>query len=167
MDKDHFMMRFSMPLKSRIPSVMSSRTKPALEFFKLLQQLKLKKRTGWIQHNVRNPESIAGERSRIALEDCFADHMYRMSMMAFLLRDSVVNTEKCIKMALVHDIAESIVGDITPNCGISKDEKHRLEMDAMQRIRSMLQNHPAGEKWDLLCEKRSFSGGNDGALGRV
>ena len=36
-------------------------------------------------------------------------------------------THRCIKMALVHDLAESIVGDITPSCGVSKDEKHRRE----------------------------------------
>ena len=30
-------------------------------------------------------------------------------------------------MALVHDLAESIVGDITPSCGVSKDEKFKRE----------------------------------------
>lgn len=31
-------------------------------------------------------------------------------------------------MALVHDIAECIVGDITPFCGVSKEEKKRREI---------------------------------------
>ena len=39
---------------------------------------------------------------------------------------------RCMKMALVHDIAESIAGDITPFCNVTKEEKHKLEMDAMQ-----------------------------------
>ena len=30
-------------------------------------------------------------------------------------------------MSLVHDLAESIVGDITPVDGISKEEKHQME----------------------------------------
>jgi hypothetical protein len=30
-------------------------------------------------------------------------------------------------MALVHDLAESLVGDITPDSGIAKAEKHRQE----------------------------------------
>ena len=34
---------------------------------------------------------------------------------------------RCIKMALVHDLAECTVGDITPHCGVSKEEKHRRE----------------------------------------
>ena len=31
-------------------------------------------------------------------------------------------------MALVHDLAESIVGDITPSCGVSKEEKIQREL---------------------------------------
>lgn len=34
---------------------------------------------------------------------------------------------RCIKLALVHDMAECIVGDITPSDNISKAEKHRRE----------------------------------------
>ena len=30
-------------------------------------------------------------------------------------------------MALVHDLAESLVGDITPHDGVSKEEKYRRE----------------------------------------
>jgi 5'-deoxynucleotidase YfbR-like HD superfamily hydrolase len=32
-----------------------------------------------------------------------------------------------MKLALVHDMAESLVGDITPYQGISKEEKHKKE----------------------------------------
>lgn len=32
-----------------------------------------------------------------------------------------------MKMAIVHDLAECIVGDITPFCGVSKEEKYRRE----------------------------------------
>lgn len=41
-------------------------------------------------------------------------------------------------MALVHDLAESIVGDITPHCGVSVEEKHRREEEAMKNICSLL-----------------------------
>jgi len=34
---------------------------------------------------------------------------------------------RCIKMALVHDMAESIVGDLTPHDVISAAEKHQHE----------------------------------------
>ena len=41
-------------------------------------------------------------------------------------------------MALVHDLAESIVGDYTPKCDITPEEKHRLERDAMVNISDMI-----------------------------
>lgn len=41
-------------------------------------------------------------------------------------------------MALVHDVAESLVGDITPHCGVSDADKHALEADAIGRIQDML-----------------------------
>ena len=34
---------------------------------------------------------------------------------------------RCVKMSLVHDLAESIVGDLTPFCGVSKEEKRKRE----------------------------------------
>ena len=55
--------------------------------------------------DVKGPESIA-------------DHMYRMSIMALLAGEhSGLDTTKCVKLAITHDIAEAIVGDITPHDG--------------------------------------------------
>ena len=34
---------------------------------------------------------------------------------------------RCVKMALVHDMAECIVGDLTPHDNVSKEEKHSRE----------------------------------------
>uniref|UniRef100_A0A4W5RDM1 5'-deoxynucleotidase HDDC2 n=1 Tax=Hucho hucho TaxID=62062 RepID=A0A4W5RDM1_9TELE len=56
---------------------------------------------GWVYRNVKQPESVF-------------DHMYRMSMMALTITDHKVNKERCRKLALVHDMAECIVGDIVP-----------------------------------------------------
>jgi hypothetical protein len=44
----------------------------------------------------------------------------------------------CVKMALVHDVAESLVGDITPHCGVSNADKHAMELAAVERIQDML-----------------------------
>ena len=35
-------------------------------------------------------------------------------------------------MALVHDLAESIVGDLTPSSGVSKEEKYAREKVSSQ-----------------------------------
>lgn len=49
-----------------------------------------------------------------------------------------------IVSALIHDLAESIVGDITPYCGISKEEKKQKELDAMEEISKLIGSN--GEK---------------------
>ena len=75
---------------------------------------------------VPNPESIA-------------DHMYRMSLMAMVSSFSTsLNTDRCIKLALIHDLAEARVGDITPHCGVSDKEKYDLELQTMEYISKML-----------------------------
>jgi putative hydrolases of HD superfamily len=47
---------------------------------------------------------------------------------------SKVNMEKCMKMCLIHDMAESLVGDITPVDGVSKPEKSRREAETMDYL---------------------------------
>lgn len=49
-----------------------------------------------------------------------------------------INRDKCIKMAIVHDIAEAIVGDITPADGIPKEEKSRREQAALKSMCELL-----------------------------
>ena len=46
-------------------------------------------------------------------------------------------------MALVHDLAECIVGDITPSDGISKDDKHKQEKVSKHS------SSPVHERWDF------------------
>lgn len=41
-------------------------------------------------------------------------------------------------MCLVHDMAESIVGDITPHCGVPVDVKHQKEEAAMKELVSLV-----------------------------
>lgn len=43
-----------------------------------------------------------------------------------------------MQMTLIHDLAECIVGDITPFCGIPPDVKHRMEDEAMEDICKLL-----------------------------
>eukprot|EP00956_Cyclotella_meneghiniana_P031750 scaffold84425_cov53-Cyclotella_meneghiniana.AAC.1 len=98
----------------------------AIDFLTLTRTLKTTKRTGWIMRGVPNPESIA-------------DHMYRMSLMAMVSSFSTsLNTDRCIKLALIHDLAEARVGDITPHCGVSDKEKYDLELQTMEYISKML-----------------------------
>lgn len=63
-----------------------------------------------------------------------------MSLIAATSNSTIVDSNKCLKMALVHDLAEAQVGDITPHCGISDDDKHQQELSAMAQMTSHLQS---------------------------
>ena len=69
-----------------------------------------------------------------------ADHSYSPAMMSMVLSDlEDLDTEKIIKMALLHDLAESVVGDITPD-RIKDKRKIYVENKAMMQI---LENLPS------------------------
>ncbi|GMM57751.1 5'-deoxynucleotidase [Maudiozyma humilis] len=92
-----------------------------LAFLNVVQQLKVQKRTGWLDYQMTECESIA-------------DHMYRMSIISLLIANPDVNRDRCVRIALVHDMAEALVGDITPVDPIGKDEKHRREEATMRYV---------------------------------
>ncbi|KAM0321792.1 hypothetical protein ACHAQA_009888 [Verticillium albo-atrum] len=99
-------------------------TSSPIPFFHLLERLKTTKREGWRRFGIAQGESIA-------------DHMYRMSLITFLAPPALaprLDLARCIKMALVHDMAEALVGDITPVDGVAKPEKNRREAETMDHI---------------------------------
>ena len=76
---------------------------------------------------------------QVAQPESIADHMYRMSLLSLLMDGSdEYDYMHCIKLSIVHDLAECIVGDITPTCGVSDVDKHALEAKAMDDIGTML-----------------------------
>ncbi|KAF2113454.1 HD domain-containing protein [Lophiotrema nucula] len=107
-----------------IPHGYEENSPSPLGFFHLLERLKTTKRAGWLRFGIEHPESIS-------------DHMYRMSiltMMAPASLSSKLDLAKCTRMALVHDMAESLVGDITPVDPVTKEEKSRREALTMDYI---------------------------------
>ncbi|XP_021910541.1 HD domain-containing protein C4G3.17 isoform X1 [Carica papaya] len=103
-----------------------SSSSAVIDFLTLCHRLKTTKRKGWLNHGIKGPESIA-------------DHMYRMALMGLIAGDLPgVNRERCIKIAIVHDIAEAIVGDITPSDGVPKEEKSRREQAALNEMCAVL-----------------------------
>ncbi|KAK8211530.1 hypothetical protein M8818_003183 [Zalaria obscura] len=102
----------------------STNTSSPVPFFHLLERLKTTKREGWRRFGINHGESIS-------------DHMYRMSMLTMLAPPSLssrINISHCTKMALIHDVAEALVGDITPVDGVPKVEKNRREAETMDYI---------------------------------
>src|SRR5207245_11486221 len=70
------------------------------DFFFIVSQLKKVPRKGWKQKvGIEHPESVA-------------DHSYGTAIMSMVFSDTIgLNTEKIIRMALLHDLAEFISRD--------------------------------------------------------
>lgn len=102
-------------------SLSSGKKNYVLAILNIVQQLKVQKRTGWVNHGINSPESIS-------------DHMYRMGITSMLITNPNVNRDKCVRISLVHDLAESLVGDITPYDPMTKEEKHRREYETIKYL---------------------------------
>lgn len=126
------------PSSSVNGAAFSSSSSSVIDFLSLCHRLKTTKRAGWVKRNVNNPESIA-------------DHMYRMGLMGLTMADIPgIDRDKCIKMAIVHDIAEAIVGDITPSDGIPKEEKSQREREAITYMCKLLGEGARAKEIDEL-----------------
>ena len=97
-----------------------------LDFFKTAVNLKNIARQGWIDKlSIEHPESVA-------------DHSYSMAVMGMVISDlENYDSKKMLKMILLHDLAESKIGDYTPN-QISKENKIKIENNAYDKIIGML-----------------------------
>src|SRR5436190_1274118 len=74
---------------------------------------------------VRDPESVA-------------DHSYGMALLALVAPlPAGVDRDRLIRLALVHDLAEARVGDLTPG-ELPRAEKHAREAAAMRDLAALL-----------------------------
>lgn len=96
-----------------------------IEFFHLINTLKHTPRTGWVYNHVPNPESIC-------------DHMYRMAIMAMVLAPPTIDRTHAVMVSLCHDMAEALVGDITPSDPVTPQEKHQRELAAITKMAELL-----------------------------
>ena len=99
-----------------------------VSLFHKIGELKTIKRSGWVRCKIPRAESVA-------------DHSYRCAFMAMMLGDMLeLDTERLIKMALLHDIAEIVAGDITPYDGVTREEKSRMEERGLEDLLEGIQN---------------------------
>jgi putative hydrolase of HD superfamily len=104
------------------PPVTSFNPSSVITFLHTCSLLKVTKRTGWLLRGLVDIESVA-------------DHSWRMSLMALLLGSSAgIDAQRAMSIAVVHDLAEALVGDIAPGQGVDKAMKQLLEADAMKSI---------------------------------
>ena len=98
-----------------------------LRFFHLAGRLKTTPRAGWALRGIGEPESVA-------------EHSHRVALLAMVLApraEPPLDAQRCVAMALVHDLAEALVGDITPFDGVNAEEKRRREEEAMHTLAAL------------------------------
>ena len=95
-----------------------------INFLLFVEKLKEQKRKGWlIKTNQKETESIA-------------DHSYATAMIGMIVGDYLrLDTNKIIRMALLHDLCEAIIGDQIPN---ENPHKENQENNAILKILSTL-----------------------------
>ena len=83
-----------------------------------------------------------------------ADHSGRLAMFGMLCKEPGLDKDRIMKMSLVHDLAEAITGDITPEStsGISKGSKDKMEREAMEIILNKLKVGGSGLASDEVRE---------------
>lgn len=104
--------------------------KDIIEFCKFAGKLKKTKRTGWAMRvGIKDGESVA-------------DHSFRVALMAMVLADMrKLDTEKIMRMALLHDLGESIIGDwdaLQTKLDGRQAEKQQKEDEALRKILALL-----------------------------
>ena len=116
------------------------------EFFFQIAELKKLPRSGWkIKVGIENSESVA-------------EHSYMMSVMSMVLSDmKSLDSEKVLKMAILHDWAESKIGDFMQD-EIGYDKKSELENYAMTEILELLPEKIQSDYqtlWNEFLERRT------------
>jgi putative hydrolases of HD superfamily len=123
-----------------------------IEFSKIVGRLKTLPRTGWVTYGkIEKPESVA-------------DHIMRLTVIALVAGDELgVNTQKLVNMAIIHDLGESLVGDLITESGLpkmdsTKEKKHDLECQAFRQLFGSLKN---GQKFIRLWEEYEQQGSKE------
>ncbi|KAL0207459.1 hypothetical protein P9112_012087 [Eukaryota sp. TZLM1-RC] len=121
---------------------MSANLSAIISFLSQVGTLKRVKRTGWLLSGISSSQT-----------ESVADHCFRMSLMALSLGHLFpsIDLSRAITMSIVHDIAESIIGDITPGSPESVDKRAR-ELAALQTLIIDLPLNLQQLIRDLFCE---------------
>lgn len=93
-----------------------------LTLFKRINEVKNLPRAGWVERGIPNPENVG-------------DHSFGTALIAVLMSEALgMNTGQVAITALIHDLAESVLGDVTPADGMNTNDKSASEEAATREI---------------------------------
>lgn len=101
-----------------------------LDFALTIGKLKKLRRTGWVRYGIPDSESVA-------------EHIFRLATLTMFLANMVgVDSDKSLKMALIHDLGEATIGDIVTRRGKkllpNTKQKQEDERAALEAILSLV-----------------------------
>ena len=95
-----------------------------VKFLEITGTLKRTQRSGWVNVGISQPESIA-------------DHTFRTAFLCMLYADMEgLDPLKMLRMALIHDLAEAVIGDLMPSQKTKESKEN--EETAMHNILALL-----------------------------
>jgi len=104
--------------------ITNSNLRDIAKFFETAGKLKRTPRSGWVEVGIRKPESVA-------------DHTFRTAILCMVYSDlEGLDELKLLRMALIHDLPEAIIGDLTPSRKTTRSKER--EDNAMNQILSLL-----------------------------
>jgi putative hydrolase of HD superfamily len=113
-----------------------------IRFFEVASRLKDVERAGWTERGVQRPETSP-------------DHSLMVALMVMVFgKSSKLNLDKAVRMGLIHDLPEAVVGDIITKENWEKGgymreaEKLSKERTAMQNLASLSGCHEILELWE-------------------
>ena len=114
-------------------SMQNEKIKNVLDFYAIAHKLKTILRSGW------QVWEMEAERF-----ESVAEHIYGTQMLAIAINsefDLNLDIAKVVLMLAIHELGEAIIGDL-PNVGrgMTREEKHKLELAAVEKILRPLSN---------------------------
>lgn len=91
-------------------------------FFEHIAELKRLPRKGWVERGVPDPESVAA-------------HSFGVAALAAVAASALgLDPARAVLIAVIHDVAEAITGDLTPADSVSSYDKRHLEEKVTRKI---------------------------------
>lgn len=115
---------------------------PLVRFGLALAHLKHLYRQGWLRVGIPEDQT-----------ESVAEHSYGVAMLAMVVRDRFfphLDSDRLLRLALIHDIGEVHAGDITIHDGVSEGEKLDRERRSVDRL---IEGLAGGERYRALWEE--------------
>lgn len=88
------------------------------------------------------------------LQESVAEHSWRLCLMTMVFTENIedIDRDKCLKMALIHDLPEIFAGDV-PRLDLEKQKgRHEIEKAALEKLVKLLPKGTAKKITDLWLE---------------